>query len=480
MRLVLFDNFTQYDSKCDVMSDGSFRIFVDKNNKIEDYFKNPNIFLKVFDENDYIFQDLNFDRNKIVENVINSEEVELCFYKTNIINFIENNEYLKNKKIILKGIYLIDEIDRIEKEYKKYNKYKDRIYIRLEGNYGFTNIETAYETVKQVKDTVSIIKQLNLSPIEAVMLAYDEVRKRVYTAESEDESYKVSRDISSVLNGDKIVCKGYSIIFKAITLYLGLNCDESIWDKKNSNSSHARNIMYIKDDKYNIDGVYYFDTTWDSKKNETNDYLDKYLYFAKSKREMDFLSENYIPDFVYSEELIENCINDLTYYLGVDRIDPVEFMSNIRKKYLSLNIMSEIVEQRRIITEINGCVIKNHRNLELVKENIALVIKELKNIDDKFKYAIPFETMMQVFNNVRKIEYYINPDLYKYDVENMVKIAKKSVWLFTKKYRFFHSLFSDNNSYEDMVRDYITESGIDKDVENIHLTKILRNYLNNK
>ena len=228
MRIVLFDKiYSEFENKCDVTSDGSFRILVDKDNKIEDYFNNPDVFLKAFDENDYIFDNLDFDRNKIVENIKNCEEVELYFCETDIINFIDNNEYLNDKKIILKGIYLIDEIERIENELKIYDKYKDRIYIRLEGNYGYTNIVTAYETVKQVKRTAEIIKKLNLSPIEAVMLAYDNSRNRVYTAEGENESYKVSRDLTSVLNGEKIVCKGYSIIFKALNLYLGLKCEES-------------------------------------------------------------------------------------------------------------------------------------------------------------------------------------------------------------------------------------------------------------
>ena len=106
------------------------------------------------------------------------------------------------------------------------------------------------------------------------MFVYDRVKYRLYEDDLDD--INSSRDLDKVLNGDKIVCAGYSNLFTAVLTSLGINSIPVI----DLNIKHQRSLAYIKDAKYNIDGVYAFDPTWDKRKSKDDiNYIDRYDYF---------------------------------------------------------------------------------------------------------------------------------------------------------------------------------------------------------
>ena len=93
----------------------------------------------------------------------------------------------------------------------------------------------------------------------------------------DEENYYKSSDVSSVLTGDSIVCAGYSNVFNAILKCLNIKAAPLI----SKEAKHQRSIIYVQDEKYNIDGVYVFDPTWDRRKNkEDKEYINRYNYFA--------------------------------------------------------------------------------------------------------------------------------------------------------------------------------------------------------
>jgi hypothetical protein len=66
--------------------------------------------------------------------------------------------------------------------------------------------------------------------------------------------------------------------------------------KDKEDVGHARNMLHLVDDKYEIDGIYFFDPTFDCKKDEGNNFLFSYRFFAKDYIEMDELSGGiYVP-----------------------------------------------------------------------------------------------------------------------------------------------------------------------------------------
>lgn len=127
---------------------------------------------------------------------------------------------------------------------------------------------------KKIKEDANKIKAKNFSPIEKLLNAYLNVSKLTYKSEDEqNESASQSRSVYGILNSDKIVCAGFSELLKATVKEFGdpnLKIFANYVGTKYYNNAklelgaHANNIVYIKDDKYKIDGFYYLDSTWDS------------------------------------------------------------------------------------------------------------------------------------------------------------------------------------------------------------------------
>lgn len=146
-------------------------------------------------------------------------------------------------------------------------------------------IEEAENANGKIRETSSKIQQKDFSPYEKLLSAYFTVTSRPYIKESKNEHYSQSRSIYGVLNSNKIVCVGFSELFKAIIEDVG---DENIKIFDNSIATsggnteirgfHRNLIVYIKDEKYGIDGYYYLDPTWDnSLPNEKFGFLNYFM-----------------------------------------------------------------------------------------------------------------------------------------------------------------------------------------------------------
>jgi len=207
--------------------------------------------------------------------------------------YVDKNKILQDMELHLNGKYEINH-ENLDYVTTTFGKHKNTLLI-IDGNKDDITLSEYEKTVKVIDDIVSKIKKYDLSPLEQVMYAYDLVRDRVYTFEDKDQSYTTSRDLTSVLFGDKIVCVGYANIFEKVLNGLEIKNMMVELHRKNSNHGHMRNVIYLQDKKYNIDGVFYCDPTWDSKKKPDDlTYLDSYRFFCKSKPDMDKYSTAYI------------------------------------------------------------------------------------------------------------------------------------------------------------------------------------------
>ena len=118
------------------------------------------------------------------------------------------------------------------------------------------------------------VTKLELSPFEQFLCLYYESTNRIYNEEKENESWITSRSIIGINNSNNIVCAGYADWLKAMCTYLqnpNIKCVSLPVDyyvKDVYTASHKVNMVYIKDEKYGINGLYYVDSCWDSKKSE--------------------------------------------------------------------------------------------------------------------------------------------------------------------------------------------------------------------
>lgn len=205
------------------------------------------------------------------------EKVKEVFIFCNENNFTDALNISKrfNAKVIISAqkISLISYKKLIE-DFGVENINEFNVYIDYQKNNSPVLISTVYKISCIINAVVEEINSYDLSPLEKIMFVYDQVKYRLYEDDLDD--INSSRDLDKVLNGDKIVCAGYSNLFTAVLTSLGINSIPVI----DLNIKHQRSLAYIKDAKYNIDGVYAFDPTWDKRKNKDDiNYIDRYDYF---------------------------------------------------------------------------------------------------------------------------------------------------------------------------------------------------------
>lgn len=135
------------------------------------------------------------------------------------------------------------------------------------------------------------IKNVPLSPLEKLAVAYKIVSNKVYT--DDPDSTQNPRNIISTLSGDKIVCAGFASELNALCKRIGIPCTYRIttFGEKGKMGNHAVCTVNIKDDKYGVDGIYILDPTGDSNPNKFYSNTD-FNYFLLTQKEYDLMKQN--------------------------------------------------------------------------------------------------------------------------------------------------------------------------------------------
>lgn len=224
----------------------------------------------------------NYDNFPCLSKIYLDIKKNVPFYKNcNILINLKENILSTKELGILKKFAQMLEIDGINLEFREYA--------------AIWSSEEVFSTYKFLESEVQRVKDLNLSPFETFLCYYNQLTSRIYNQESQTENSLLSRSIIGINNSDKIVCVGYAHWLFAL---IKRSDNKDMWSMPISlemfqdmkkQGWHKMNIMYIKDDKYNINGVYYVDACWDSKKVPTNNMrlnfclipLDDPLFFGK-------------------------------------------------------------------------------------------------------------------------------------------------------------------------------------------------------
>ena len=393
-----------------------------------------------------IFDSLMKSKDNYLSNIT---RVIFSMHPSKIKKILDSNKELLNKEIVIKEYFELNEYDKIKLFMNELKDYSGNIKILMQGNDEYFTLKDCYDIFQEIIKTGEEIKKINLSPMETIMYTYDMVRNKVYKYEDEDEPSYVSRSINEILHNDKIVCLGFSNLFNSILTYLGIDNDVTTLHAKEKNKSgHARNRIYIKDDKYGIDGIYYFDATFDCKKDENDkSYLNSYRYFARIKNDFINIDQKY--------QIVENYMEE--YSLDIyERIE-----KSIEKRSFKPNLISTISKMFRIC----------HKEFKI--ENIVYGIQdddflvEIKDVCDKFKKPIPTTVLLRLINNVRIIENEQNPDYYPYSYDVLFNIFRKTFNLEEERkvVRLLNCIFGESNHEnidEDIFKRKLYESGITK------------------
>ena len=157
----------------------------------------------------------------------------------------------------------------------------------------WNNTYAMLDDVISVRYMIDYLKSLvdeNLSPLEKVTLVYDLVKSNYYKEEEKDSGSTLSRYITKMVNNTSIVCVGYVDLLNRTLKEMGFETFPVFLKVKSENEpeGHARILIDIKDEKYGIDGYYFFDPTWDN---------------AKNKQKLGIFFKNYTPINQFADAL---------------------------------------------------------------------------------------------------------------------------------------------------------------------------------
>ena len=210
------------------------------------------------------------------------------------------------------------------------------------------------------KSFAEYIKSVNASPFEKYLMIYRYITSFVYKENREDP--KSARRIISIMNSTDIVCVGYSKLLEYLCKEAGIFCETQKLDVMHTNinriGAHQNNIVYLKDEKYGIDGFYYVDSCWDSHKKNREPFL-QYNYallpFEDTKKlsgkKLRMYAETAIlyDDEIYDEMLLSNTIcrktaNKLGFNFK-EKIKVPNYFREYRKKDSKVFHVTEQVKQ---------------------------------------------------------------------------------------------------------------------------------------
>ena len=350
----------------------------------------------------------------------NADDIIFYYEPKEIAEFVKRNPILKTKRIIFEDYFDLDP-KLVNEVSEAFGEDTSNIYFQISGNDNLITFKEYKDTIDSINQKINDIEKFNFSPLEKIMYAYDMVRDKVYVEVDENEDKMISRNLTSALLGDKIVCLGYAKIFKTLVEKLGIECRNVFLMRPDKKEGHARNFIFVKDEKYGVDGVYYFDPTWDNKKDELDkEFLYSYKHFAMTKKRMDEIDGGHIVEtaFPYFS-------SDIVWEFE-EQVDEVGFEGLSDEMIKSINHMSHLTNGRTLIDKTWLLPMAP----PILKPNKDKIVEKLVELVQYFDTPISADILLKVLYNVRKQQYYANPEKYPFGLNEFCKTVFMSGWNF--------------------------------------------------
>lgn len=350
-----------------------------KINKVDKYTKTSltiKLPFKIYFENDCLYSEEE-EFNKLLKYIDNIEILNIEMENTNQINNVIDLVYkLENK--INKKISFINCITKNKtiKDIEKLKFLEEERIIKIWYEDGITDC-TVDEFIIMRKNIDSIINDIQskkLSNFEKIIYLYDIVKKYNYK-KSEDDYSMDGRQLHKIFNTKNIICSGYARIVSQVLNEIGIQA--GIYKLiTNNNELHARNIVHIKDEKYNVNSIYSMEPTWESAIKEEYAYS---LFLTP----IDKLKE-YFPNETFRQDIDVLCGNKNIDEIDLrDKISLYQFFDN--KDLTQQEIDRLLKETTRKVTLQDFCkALINVKVEEGISENIInLNISKIINYNNE-------------------------------------------------------------------------------------------------
>lgn len=333
-------------------------------------------------------------------------------------------------------------------------------YVKIRNGINDVSIKDYLRYEKLLYDIVN--SAINLSPLEKYIYVYNIVKQFKEYKEC-DYNKRNARNLYKILDNEYIVCVGYAELLSDLLTKLNINnttisilvdtsyknekIDEVNFKdvKRVKKGGHKRVYVYLKDDKYKIDGFYLSDPTWDNDlesdlynhmlfTNRKNDYSKNYQWFDKFilfnvksicefNRYFDFIRERDNKSGIYL----------LNYIIDIIRVLDPDYIKELVKKYKFLDsyknniYVSDKPSYKKLLdlkNDLSEYIVSKVNNIIELK-----IWKGIKNVYKEYYGYSGKKTLKKGLKKVRKyneyVENYVFPDRYKIDKDGNITLIKK-------------------------------------------------------
>ncbi|MBR2998007.1 MAG: hypothetical protein IKF37_02885 [Bacilli bacterium] len=365
---------------------------------------------------------------------------------TIIATALKNNKGLLSKqvRIDIGDISLTDEEMESLRPLKKYKN----ILVTLDESVVLHNIDELIDIHDVTKEVVRRTKIHDFSPAEQMLYAYDMIRTNFMV----DEEYHKKMEKMLEAYAEPSFC--YTYLFQRVLDKLNIKnaFAQGIYT---FDDTRAYNVIYLKDEDYDIEGIYYIDVSNNSKQKFDNSILDygktfresvinNYLYFCKPKWFME-----------------DRCTLDKDYMFGdfddtfmgiYEYAEETKGINGIFELRRLINNVSYFVDDKALINGAKG--IQSEEELEEIKN-------ETERYAALFGNMIEGEDFLEILFNVRKEEYKENKELFPLSLDTIKECMINSHFPLSK----MNPEFSDEMAWEQEDIDEVLSETFDINFE---------------
>ena len=336
----------------------------------------------------------------------------LSIIKNNNIPFEDCSFYIDSRQ----GLFSLQTYKKIKKFYNAIRTLNIPLnFVEHNMNWSMTQVQNTY---KQIIKVVNKLKSSQLSPFEQILCAYKEITSRVYTEETKGENALISRSIYGICNSEKIVCTGYAEwnteVFKMLN-NPNIKCFSCSVDiikelNKQEKSGHRTNMIYIKDDKYGINGLYAYDSCWDSKENE-----NAVMSLKNCLVPIDDLK------FYSLTTIVANETNPFIYLINDTK--PTNILSVINKNVRDILNKQELIDVQKSREQFKQVILDKYKKYaikfnEQDYENLVLKLNGKESFNGE---VLEYTFLKSVCNKIKEQSY---PIKYENFVDGLTYVCK--------------------------------------------------------
>ena len=335
----------------------------------------------------------------IQENCNIEELIKLVSYdKENELLFdwnIYTDENLKKLSNILGELSKLNKSLKIIIGFNKVNEVKlanidNYVNKNLELRITIDHVTYSYEEFKKMDNQLNdLLKDVHdtMSPLEKYNCIYDKVRKyKEYKVveqpqlENKSDFFKKLREIIDnkyqscnlkyILENEFMDCLGFSILLQTLLNKVGIESTDFGFEVYDNNGTyfggHARTILNLDDDKYNIHGIFISDATWDSHNDENN--LKYSLLPISSMREPIYS--------ICNERLLFDVNNEAEFLNNLHTLKKTPGVYNLTEKVIKMINAIDRKESSKLMKLDSDDLL-----VELKKYILSRTNKEINNFD---------------------------------------------------------------------------------------------------